>query len=154
MKSTLLVLSAICAILLLFSFSVRSVMALEYLGAALNAGYYYLDHGKYSKAIYYFNKVLQNYPENADALIGKASALIKLQMYDKSIPYLDTALQTYPHNFNAIYDKAIALSALGKNHEALIYYGQIQKMAPNFPLTEKDLKMIHGLYTGSTARSK
>ena len=153
MKSTILVLSAICAILLLFSFSVRYVTALEYLGTELNAGYYYLDHGKYSKAIYCFNKSLQSYPENSDALIGKATVLIKLQMYDMAIPYLDKVLKTYPHNFNAIYGKAVALSALGKNQEALSYYKQIQKMAPNFPLTEKDLKIVHSQYTGSVSRA-
>jgi len=135
--------------LLLFSFSARYVVALEYLGSMLNAGYYYLDHGKYSLAIHYFNKVLQSYPENSDALIGKASALMKLQMYDKAIPYLDNVLKIYPHNFNAMYGKAVSLSALGKYRDSLFYYDQIQKMAPKFPLTEKDLKIIHGLYTHS-----
>ena len=147
MKRTLVVLSAICALLLLFSFSARNVEALEYLGAMIYTGYYYLDHGQYSKAIYCFNKVLQSYPENPDALTGKAYALIKLQMYDKAIPYLDKVLKIYPHNFNAVYGKAVALSALGKYHDALFYYDQIQKMAPKFPLTEKDLRIVHGRYT-------
>ena len=143
MKNTLLILSTICALLLLFSFSARYVEALEYLGMMLNAGHYYLAHEEYSKAIYYFNKVLQSYPENSDALLGKASALIKLQMYDKAIPYIDKVLKSYPNNFYAVYDKAVALSGLGKYSEALSYYHQLLKMAPHFPLTEKDLKIIH-----------
>jgi tetratricopeptide (TPR) repeat protein len=147
MKSTLLVLSAICALLLLFSFSARYVAALEDAGTLLNAGYYYLDHGEYSKAIYCFNIVLQSYPENPDALIGKAYALIELQMYDKAITSLDKVLTIYPYNFDAVYGKAVALSALGKYHDAKFYYDQIQKMAPKFPLSEKNLKIIHGRYT-------
>ena len=146
MKNTLLLLSTIVALSLLLSFSFRYAEALEYEGALSYAGNYCLEHGKYSKAIYYFNRVLQSYPENSDAQLGKASTLVKLQMYDKAIPYLDKVLKTYPYNFNAMYYKAVALSALGKYHEALYYYGQIQKMAPSFPLTEKDLKIIHSEY--------
>ncbi len=146
MKKILLVVLAICASLLLFLPCIKNAAALEYLSEVLNTGYYSLDHGKYDMATYCFDKVLQNYPENSDALIGKASALIKLQMYDKAIPYLDKVLKIYPHNFIAIYYKAVVLSALGKHHDALFYYDQLQKMAPKFSLTGKDLKIIHSRF--------
>ncbi len=68
MRKTL-VLSAVCAVLLLMSFSARDVAALEYLGSLLGTGYYYLEHGKYTKASIYFGKDLLNDPENADALV-------------------------------------------------------------------------------------
>jgi tetratricopeptide (TPR) repeat protein len=147
MKSTVLGLSAICVLLLLFSFSARYVAAIEVLGEMINAGNYDLDHGNYSEAIAYFNKILQSYPANYDALTGKAYALVKLQMYDKATACLDKVLKIYPHDFNAIYYKAVALTNLGKYHEAQFYYDQLQKMAPKFPLTEKDLQIIHGRYT-------
>lgn len=154
MKSTLLALSAICLLLLFFSFSSRYATALEYVGTMLYSGYHYLDYGKYFQAIYCFNKVLQGDPTNSDALTGKASALIKLHMYDKAIPYLDKVLKMYPHNFNAIYGKAVVLSSIGKYNESLSYYEQIQKMAPTFPLTKKDLKIIHGEYSDAIGTTR
>ena|SRR6478736_9027484 len=131
-----------CTSLLLLLPCVKDIAALGYLGEGLNACHYSLDHGRYDKAMYCFDKVLQNYPDNVDALVGKASVLVKLQKYGQSISYLDKALKIYPNNFYAIYDKAIALSELDKYHEASSYYHQLLKMAPHFPLTEKDLKVI------------
>jgi len=149
MKNSLLVLSAVCGLLLIFSSSVRYASALDYLGMRLNGGNYFLEHGQYSKASYYFGKVLQSYPDNSIALIGKGSALVKLHLYSEAIPYLDKALKIYPNNFDAVYEKAVALVGLGKSHEALVYYTKIHKMAPTFPLTEQDLKVIHGEYTST-----
>jgi tetratricopeptide (TPR) repeat protein len=142
MKNILLVVLAVCTSLLLVLPFVGDATALTYLGAKLNACHYYQNHEMYGAAMHCFDKVLQNYPENIDALVGKASVLIELQEYGQSIPYLDKSLKIYPNNFYTIYDKAIALSGLGKYHEASSYYNQLLKMAPHFPLTEKDLKIM------------
>jgi len=141
-----LVAIGICASLLLFVPLVKDVAAIEYFGELLNCGNDALEHGQYSKASFCFGEVLQSYPDNTDALMGKAYALIQLQSYDQSITYLDKVLKIYPNYFDAIFYKAVVLSTLGKHKEAQFYYDQIKKIAPNFPLTETDLKITHGRF--------
>lgn len=124
--------------------------SLQYIGAIITHGDYHLIHGRYYEAIAYYDKALQNDPNNLLALIGKGYSLDRLGKYDYSISCLDKALKIYPHNAyailfkeDALYGKAVSLVSLGKYNEAVIYYDEILKIDSKFVLTETDLKIIH-----------
>jgi tetratricopeptide (TPR) repeat protein len=132
----------------------QEVDALNEKGVAL------YNHGKYSEAIEYYDKILKIDPNNEsarynrflaiqylskvkegyiDSLNNKGLDLSRQGKYQEAIEWYDKALAVDPNYIYALNGKGVALNNLGKNKEAIEYYDKALRIDPNnvYPLTGK-----------------
>lgn len=108
---------------------------------------YYDDMGpalirlcKYNEAIFFFDKSLQQDPNNIHALTNKGTALAKLGYFDKAIDYYDSALNINPEFIPALNNKANVLSKLGSYEEAIYFYKIALQTSPNYQNAQSNLE--------------
>lgn len=78
-----------------------------------------ISEGRYEESLLYLDKILEIEPNNSNALINKASVLIKLELFENSIEVLNHHLKFEPENTSVLEMKALALIFLGQYSEAL-----------------------------------
>ena len=67
----------------------------------LSKGKDFFSQGEYSKAIYWFNQIIEIDPQNVDALYSKANTLSTTGKFRQAIPLYDQVLKLDPHKFIA-----------------------------------------------------
>ncbi len=88
---------------------------------------------KYNQAAELYDKVIQNDPEDVEALLRKGIILYYLGRHDESIQYYDRVLKIDPNNVLALHRKGSALWYINKDIDAADeYYEKALKINPNF----------------------
>ena len=101
---------------------------------------------RYSEAIIYLDKILDNEPNNLKALSNKAGLLIKLEQFSKSIELSDRVLEIDPNRISTLTNKAIALKMLKNYEDSFITFTKILILEPE---DEKIKKMRAELLSGT-----
>lgn len=95
--------------------------------------YTLLVNHKYSQASDLYDKIIQNDPEDVEALVRKGVTLYYLGKHSESIPYFDRALKIEPDNVLALHRRGSAIWYTKKDMDAADeYYDRALKINPNF----------------------
>jgi len=95
---------------------------------------------KYDSAITFFDRSLEENPENIGVLTNKGSALVRLGQYNEAITYYDLALKIQPDYLPAINNKANALAEIGNFREAISLYNSVLDHEPTYVVTQNNLE--------------
>ncbi|MBI5377794.1 MAG: tetratricopeptide repeat protein [Thaumarchaeota archaeon] len=95
---------------------------------------------KYDSAITFFDRSLEENPENIGVLTNKGSALVRLGQYNEAITYYDLALKIQPDYLPAINNKANALTELGDFKEAILLYNSVLDHEPTYVVAQNNLE--------------
>ncbi len=95
---------------------------------------------KYDSAITFFDRSLEENPENIGVLTNKGSALVRLGQYNEAITYYDLALKIQPDYLPAINNKANALAELGNFKEAISLYNSVLDHEPTYVVAKINLE--------------
>ncbi|HEY8109613.1 MAG TPA: tetratricopeptide repeat protein [Candidatus Nitrosotenuis sp.] len=95
---------------------------------------------KYDSAITFFDKSLEENPENIEILTNKGSALAKLGQYSEALTYYNLALKIEPDYLPAINNKANALAEIGDFKEAISLYNLVLDHEPAYTVAQDNLE--------------
>ncbi len=95
---------------------------------------------KYDSAITFFDKSLEENPENIEVLTNKGSALAKLGQYSEAIRYYNLALKIEQDYLPAINNKANALAEIGNLKEAISLYNLVLDHEPAYTVAQDNLE--------------
>ena len=93
----------------------------------LSKAYDLCEDGMFDEAIFCYNTVLKDEPNNVHALIDKAATLQNTGRTKKAIAVFEKALKIDPKNIDALLNKGAALHTLEKFDEAISCYDIIIK---------------------------
>ncbi|UXE64479.1 MAG: tetratricopeptide repeat protein [Woronichinia naegeliana WA131] len=88
--------------------------------------------GEQIKAISAFDRVLQFYPDEYNALYNKGVALEDLGRYEESITAYDNVLKMRPSDYEAWNSRGLALFNLDRYEEAIASYDNALKIKPDY----------------------
>ncbi len=83
------------------------------------------------QALHYLNQVLEQDPNNLNALLFKANVLHLQLKTDQALPYIDKALQLSPRSHQLIASKAMMCNTIGLFEDALACYEKIYDTSLN-----------------------
>ena len=110
---------------------------------------------RFSEAIIYLDKILEQEPENLKALTNKAGLLAQLGNYSKSIILSNKVLEIDPDRISALTNKAISLKMLKEYEKSFITFTKIMILEPdNENVKKARAKLLSGTPTISTTDSK
>lgn len=95
-------------------------------------GQVYEMKGEYETAIEKFKVVLDNDPEDANALLGIGNAYIRLKQYDEAKQYYERLVEIKGNDPNILYTLAEMMMDNGNYDGAVEYYGKAIDLNPNF----------------------
>jgi tetratricopeptide (TPR) repeat protein len=95
---------------------------------------------KYDSAITFFDRSLEENPENIGVLTNKGSALVRLGQYSEAITYYNLALKIQPDYLPAINNKANALADLGDFEGAISLYNSVLEHEPTYVVAQNNLE--------------
>lgn len=100
--------------------------------------------GDFHDALSYFDKVLEQDPNNIDALANKAGMLLQLQRFEEADFILDKALALDPNHKGALNNKGSVLYQLERFEESIIYFDKALELDPTnlYALTIKSNALI------------
>jgi len=90
-----------------------------------------IEAENYDEANIYYDKILEIYPSDIDALNGKAQILETINKHEEAIAYYDKILEMDSSDTDALIGKAQGLVNIGKHEEAIIYYDKILEIIPS-----------------------
>lgn len=88
--------------------------------------------GEYAKAIEFYQEILEEDPENYQAIRELAQVYSWNKEYDKSIQYYDMLLSKSPTDYDALLGKAQVLSWKGEYNKAEDLYTKVIKAVPDY----------------------
>ena len=91
----------------------------------------FIDNEQFDKAVDCFNGVLKEYPDNLNALFGKALSLDECNEWGKAIQVLNHGLNIEPNNVHGLIIKAEIMTKHGKLELALKCYDALIKISPS-----------------------
>ncbi len=92
------------------------------IAAAYNGlGHLYAVKKMYPQAIYYFNKVVEFYPDNSDGYFNLGAAWFNLGSYDEARHYFHQAIYHHPDDWEAYFHLGRAYDKLGIVDSAMYY---------------------------------
>ena len=86
---------------------------------------------RFSEAIIYLDKILEQEPDNLKALTNKAGLLAQLGNFSKSLDLSDKVLEIDSERISALTNKAIALKMLGEYEKSFEIFTKILMIEPN-----------------------
>ena len=86
---------------------------------------------RFSEAIIYLDKILEQEPDNLKALTNKAGLLAELGNYSKSLSLSNKVLEIDPDRISALTNKAITLKMLKEYEKSFITFSKIISLEPN-----------------------
>ena len=86
---------------------------------------------RFSEAIIYLDKILEQEPDNLKALTNKAGLLAQLGNFSKSLSLSNKVLEMDPDRLSALTNKAIALKMMKEYEESFVTYTKILTIEPN-----------------------
>ena len=110
---------------------------------------------RFSEAIIYLDKILEQDPDNLKALTNKAGLLAQLGNFSKSLSLSDKVLEIDPDRISALTNKAIALKMLGEYEKSYQVFTKILIMDPdNEKIKKSRTILLSGTPTISTNNSE
>ncbi len=110
---------------------------------------------RFSEAIIYLDKILEQNPDNLKALTNKAGLLAQLGNFSKSLSLSDKVLEIDPDRISALTNKAIALKMLGEYEKSYQVFTKILIMDPdNEKIKKSRTILLSGTPTISTNNSE
>ena len=86
---------------------------------------------RFSEAVIYLDKILEQEPDNLKALTNKAGLLAQLGNFSKSLSLSNKVLEIDPDRISALTNKAIALEMLKEYEKSFITFSKIIALEPN-----------------------
>ena len=83
---------------------------------------YYVENGKYNKALIAVNIAYDQYPFSTELLINKAQILSNLEKYNEALELLEHAESLQPNDSEIYFLKGSILSLLGQYHDSIECY--------------------------------
>ena len=119
--------------------SMKPYTYIEFLGIGMD----YLYNNQYKKASYYFNKIIDQYPEDVNALFYLGICKFQLHEYEKSISAFANVTSNQFNNFNeeAVWYSAQSLLKLNRKEEAVKLLNEIIRL--NGYYSDQAKKLIH-----------
>jgi tetratricopeptide (TPR) repeat protein len=110
---------------------------------------------RFSEAIIYLDKILEQEPDNLKALTNKAGLLAQLGNFSKSLSLSNKVLEIDPDRISALTNKAIALKMLGEYERSFEVFTKILIMEPdNEKIKNSRAALLSGTPTISTNNSE
>ena len=85
---------------------------------------------RFSQAIIYLDKILDEEPKNLKALSNKAGILIEQEKFSESVELSNIVLESEPNRVSALTNKAIALKMLEEYEESFLTLSKILILEP------------------------
>jgi len=127
----------------------KNIKEWESISAAL------VSEKRFSEAIIYLDKILEQDPDNLKALTNKAGLLAQLGNFSKSLSLSDKVLEIDPNRISALTNKAIALKMLGEYEKSYQVFTKILMMEPdNEKIKKSRTILLSGTPTISTNNSE
>jgi len=119
-------------LVIIFSFTLTASFgeADENMEDLIEKGIELAESGQYEEALIYFDRVLENNPDNIRALNAKGVTLGELERYEEAFSYHDRALEQDPDNLLALNSKGVTFVKLERYEEALHYFEKILAIDP------------------------
>ncbi|MED5275287.1 MAG: tetratricopeptide repeat protein [Thermoproteota archaeon] len=110
---------------------------------------------RFSEAIIYLDKILEQEPDNVKALTNKAGLLAQLGNYSKSLSLSNKVLEIDPDRVSALTNKAIVLQMMKEYKESFDTFSKILEIDPdNEKIKTARAKLLSGTPTISTNNSE
>ena len=110
---------------------------------------------RFSEAIIYLDKILEQEPDNLKALTNKAGLLAQLGNFSKSLTLSNKVLEIDPNRISALTNKAIALKMVGEYEKSFLTFSKIISLEPNNEkIKTARAELLSGTPTISTNDSK
>ena len=110
---------------------------------------------RFSEALIYLDKILEQEPDNLKALSNKAGLLIKLERFEESLDLSNKVLELDPNRISTLTNKAITLKMMKEYEESFITFSKIMIIDPNNEKIEKArAELLSGTPTVPTKNSK
>ena len=110
---------------------------------------------RFSEAIIYLDKILEQEPDNLKALTNKAGLLAQLGNFSKSLSLSNKVLEIDPDRISALTNKAIALKMLGEYEKSYQIFTKILTIEPeNEKIKKSRTILLSGTPTISTNNSE
>ena len=110
---------------------------------------------RFSEAIIYLDKILEQEPNNLKALTNKAGLLAQLGNFSKSLDLSNKVLEMDPDRISALTNKAIALKMLGEYEKSYQIFTKILMIDPeNEKIKKSRTILLSGTPTISTNNSE
>ena len=110
---------------------------------------------RFSEAIIYLDKILEQEPNNLKALTNKAGLLAQLGNFSKSLDLSNKVLEMDPDRISALTNKAIALKMLGEYEKSYQIFTKILTIDPeNEKIKKSRTILLSGTPTISTNNSE
>ena len=110
---------------------------------------------RFSEAIIYLDKILEQEPDNLKALTNKAGLLAQLENYSKSLSISNRVLEIDPDRISALTNKAIALKMLKEYEKSYQVFTKILMIDPDNEKVKKSrASLLSGTPTISTNGSE
>ena len=110
---------------------------------------------RFSEAIIYLDKILEQEPDNLKALTNKAGLLAQLGNFSKSLSLSNKVLDIEPDRISALTNKAIALKMLGEYEKSYQIFTKILTIDPDNEKVKKSRAiLLSGTPTISTNESE
>ncbi|MFN3927445.1 MAG: tetratricopeptide repeat protein [Pseudanabaenaceae cyanobacterium] len=94
-------------------------------------GLYYARKDNLSKAIVYWQKAVEWYPEYIDALYNLGTAYHKLRRYQEAVSYFEKIISIDPKHISALYNLGLTLVEQSRFEVAINVYKQVLSIDPN-----------------------
>jgi hypothetical protein len=111
---------------------------------------YYYDLGKKyaednqpEKSVECFKQVLELDPEHINAQLQLGLQYMKLYRYEEAAEHLDTTLKKFPSSVTTLKSKALCAKYLGQTSQAIMYFKEVQKIAPDDKLCTLRLSELY-----------
>ena len=101
-----------------------------------------VNNSDYESALFYFNEILKQDPNNSAMLNNKGGVLIELERYEEALEIFEKALEINPDFVEAINNKAITLANLDRNFDALSTFHKAYQIDPDNFITIKNMAEI------------
>jgi len=110
---------------------------------------------RFSEAMIYLDKILEQEPDNLKALTNKAGLLAQLGNFSKSLSLSNKVLDIEPDRISALTNKAIALKMLGEYEKSYQIFTKILMIDPeNEKIKKSRAILLSGTPTISTNNSE
>ncbi len=127
----------------------KNITELESISAALVA------EKRFSEAIIYLDKILEQEPDNLKALTNKAGLLAQLGNFSKSVSLSNKVLEIDPDRISTLTNKAIALKMMKEYEKSFIIFSKIISLEPdNEKIQNARAELLSGTPTIQTSNSK
>ena len=109
---------------------------------------------RFSEAIIYLDKILDEEPENLKALTNKAGVLLNLQKFEESLSLSNKVLRIEPDRISALTNKTLALGMLSEYEKSFLTSTKILMLEPdNEKIKIVRARILSGTPTMSTNNS-